>query len=317
MYKLVLISLLLNLVLGCSEAKQDSTEDKPGPLNSEVKGNDNRENAVKFWQLITQQKVDEAIQLANSLDDGDFGKAAGFYLDLFKKGGVKESILNRKDFNKVDAFFWTQAQYFKSLTNDALLGKSEEDQIEVLYKLVVEKIKSQSETKDVGSYPFHIWQRGFGAADRQCWVLCELAYQIGARTSVIYLKDPKTQLSPLTICELVYKNRHYIIDIQNRKFLPDTKITDLTAEKIKEVWKEKPELHNTFENYTRFIPSMPIDYADRNQRLTVILGDLIRFGEPPQNRFYFWKEIYPQEETRFWGYAIKVLKDFELYNEEK
>ena len=319
MYRILIFLFVLSFFSGCSEpVKKDVETELTRETDPQGQKSENRENIIKFWQSLSQQKVDDAVLLANSLVKNNSGKVSDFYKDLFKKEGVKDSLIARDSFNKVDAFFWAQAQFFKTLVNDALLGKADQDPVELLYKLVCDKIESKSDTKDVGSYPLHIWQRGFGACDRQSWVLCELAYQLGANASIVYLRNPETLVSPHTICEIVYRDKHYIIDVLNKKFLPNTKFIDLSSQKIKEIWTEKPELHNTFEKYVRLIPSMPTDYAERNQRLTAYLGNLIRFGEPPQNRFHFWKELYPKEDTRFWGYAIKVLKNFELYqNEEK
>jgi len=50
-------------------------------------------------------------------------------------------------------------------------------------------------------WPYTIWQSKKGKCDQQSWVLCELAYQLGYETQIVYLRDPNTLISPHTICE--------------------------------------------------------------------------------------------------------------------
>lgn len=312
--KFIISIILLILVTGCSEKEiEKSVVEKP--LVSQPKKN-TKEDVIKFWQLVAQGEIDNAINLANSLMKENSGKVDDYYKSLFKQEGVKSSFISREKFNKVDAFFWHQAQFFKSLTREVL--SSPKDSVEALYDMVVAKVLLKSDAQDIGSYPFHIWQRGFGGGDRQSWVMCELAYQLGGNASIIYLRDPITKVSPHTICEVIFNKKHYIIDVMNKKLLANTKFTDLTPEKIKQVWSEKLELHNAFENSVRLIPSMPIDYTERNQRLNARLGKLIKFAEPPQNRYHFWKGLYPKMDIRFWDYSIRILKNTKFYkNAEK
>ena len=319
MYKLITFSLLIYLFFSCSEQTKSKEEGakETSPELSSTKSEDANKEVIEFWKLITKQEVDKAVNLANSLVKENSGEVAGFFKDLFKKEAVKETVLSRKAFNKVDAFFWTQAQYFKSKVNDAIAKNEDKEDAKILYDLVVEKVKPQSEAQDVGSYPIHIWERGFGACDRQSWAYCELIYQLGGNASIIYLRNPDTLESPHTICEVVLNGKHYVVDILNKKFLADTKYSDLSLEKIKEIWKEVPDIHNTFAKHVRLIPAMPIDYSERNQRLNARLGKHIKFGEPPQNRFHFWKKVYPKDDIRFWGYPIRILQFTKFYKDEE
>ncbi|MCM8538901.1 MAG: hypothetical protein NE328_01360 [Lentisphaeraceae bacterium] len=310
--KLFTILLSLLVVSSCSKSpKENNAAEEKSNTSPVSKTSSGKAEIIEFWQLISQGKVESAIQNANSLVTGVTGESDHFHKPLFKAEGVKETFLVRKNFNKVDAFFWHQAQFFKSFSKEALT--SSKDPVETFYDKVVANITLKRDVQDIGSYPFHIWQRGFGAGDRQAWVICELVYQLGGNASIIYLIDSETKVSPHTICEVVYNKKHYVIDIMNKKFLPDTKFTDLTPDKIKEIWSDKPKLHNTFEKAVRLIPSMPIDYTERNQRLNARLGKIIRFGEPPQNRYHFWKGIYPSMDIRFWEYPIRILKNTNFY----
>ena len=313
--KLLILIFLILFVSGCTEKEEEKTVTPKKENAPQTQSTDPAKEAIKFWQHIAQGEVDMAITLANTLVKTHSGKVDPFYLSLLKEEGIKESFLQRQKFNKVDAFFWHQAQYFKSLTREII--SSPKDPIESLYDMTVNKIQSKGEAQDVGVYPFHIWQRGFGACDRQSWAMCELVYQLGGKASIIYLRDPVTKVSPHTICEVIFKDKHYIIDILNKKFLTGTKFTDLTKEKITEVWHEKPKLHNTFDQAVRLIPAMPIDYTERNQRLNARLGKLIRFAEPPQNRYHFWKGIYPEMDIRFWDYSLRILKNTQFYQDNE
>lgn len=310
--KFVFILVITLLYIGCTEElKTTETDSKAEAQSSMSTKSTGKEEAVQFWKLVAEGKVEESIKLANSLITEVKGDSDHYHLPLFKQEGVKQSFLTRKSFNQVDAFFWHQAQFIKSISRNTLT--SDQDPVESLYNDVVMRFSIKSEAEDISSYPFHIWQRGFGACDRQAWVMCELVYQLGGKASVIYLRHPETKSSPHTICEVFYNKKHYLIDPLYQKFLPETKFSDLTPEKIKEVWSEKPILHNTFEKAVRLIPSMPVDYTERNQRLNARLGKIIKFGEPPQNRYHFWKSIYPDMDIRFWEYPIRILKNTKFY----
>ena len=321
-FTLVIVGLLL---AGCDEAgnnekplNTEPVETKSPPKNKIGQALKIDEEIKQFWQLVAQQKSKEAVNLANTLVKDNSGEVVAYYKDLFTQEGIKDSVITRKEFNDLDFFFWVQAQFFKSLSNELVANSTGKNLIEVLYEVVSKQVLQKGDVQDLGVYPIHIWNRKFGACDRQSWVVCELAYQNGARTSIIYLIDPITKESPHTICEVYFKGEHYIIDVLNQKFLQNTKFTDLTQDKIKEIWKENPNIHDAFKNAVRLVPSMPIDYSERNQRLNARLGKLIKFAEPPQNRYHFWKQLYPSQDIRFWEYPIRILKNTEFYkNAEK
>lgn len=311
--KFIISIIFLVLVTGCSEKETEKPLVEKPPVSQPKKNT--KEDVIKFWQLVAQGELDNVLNLANSLIKENSGKVDDYYKSLFKQEGIKETFLSRKNFNEVDAFFWLQAQQFNQISLDVRIKSDKSKLIKSIYSLVREKILKKGNGADISAYPMHIWQRGFGVCDRQAWVFCEIAYQLGANTSVIYLMDPEKGVSPHTICEIEYEGTHYIIDTLYDKFLPEKTFADLTDAVIREVWNDRPELFDTFKKAVRQIPSMPTDYSERNQRLSARLGKSIRFGEPPQNRYHFWKGVSPNMDTRFWGYPIRLLKVMKFYQD--
>ena len=316
---------ILSLILtGCKESNTEqlsnteSVEKKELTENTTTQSPKIDEETKKFWQLVAQQNSKEAVNLANTLIKDNSGEVAEFYKNLFLQEGIKESVITRKEFNEVDFFFWVQAQLFQKISNDLRLNQENDDLVMSAYELVKSKIKDKGESQDISSYPLHIWNRGFGVCDRQTWVFCEIIYQLGGKTAVIYLRDPITKVSPHTICEINFKGKSYIVDLLYKKLLEGISFNELTPQKIKEVWSDHPKLHNCFDSAVLNINSMPIDYAERNQRLNARLGKIIKFGEPPQNRFHYWKTKYPNLDVRLWYYPIRLLKIMKTYqNAEK
>ncbi len=313
----LLVILLFFFLTGCDQPKVIEGSQKIEPKNDPPKAQSTTidPKVQEFWQLVAKQQAKEAIALANDLVKDNSGKKSDFIAQLFAKEDVKESVFMRKEFNEIDFFFWSQAQFFFSILNDLKGKTSKENIIENIYKLVGETVLPEGQGEDIGVYPISIWERKFGACDRETWVFCEITRQLGAEVSIIYLYDETLKTYPHTIGEIVYEGEHYVVDVLYQKILPKTKFTDLTPEKIKEVWQDKPFVHNTFAKAVRLIPSMPIDYSERNQRLTARLQKVITFAEPPQNSYHFWKQIYPNQEIKFWDYSIRLLKTMKLYQD--
>lgn len=319
MRKLLFITSLASFMASCSKPENTIGEKvKAVSTDTEAQKKTQGTTLVKFWQLVAQQKVAAATSLANSLKLGISNHTHDYYKNLFEQESVSFNVVSRKDFNDVDAFFWLQAQLMKRIAVDIKQTSQAENLISHIFAQVKKRVQPSGDGKDIGAYPFHIWQRGFGVCDRQAWVFCEISYQLGANTSVIYLIDPLKEQALHTICEVEYEGRHYIVDTLYNVFLPDTTLTDLSDEIVKKNWSDRPELFGTFKKAVRQIPAMPTDYSDRNQRLSAYLGGAVKFGEPPQNRYHFWKKISPEVDTRFWNYPIRLLKTFSVYqNAEK
>jgi len=308
------ILLLITFILSsCSEPEKTPTEKKEEIPKVSIKDKDAA--SKKFWELVAKN-ADEAVAFANAVSLDYSGKVDPYYVNFFKKQNISTTVLLRESFNSVDAFFWTQSQLFNQIANDLKKEAGEKVPLKDVFKLVQTKVPEDKSKKDFAAYPCLIWQRGFGLCDRQAWVFSEIVYQLGGKASLIYLINDETKVSPHTICEVEYKGKSYIIDIAYDKFLENTKFTDLKIDKIKEIWPKHPEIHNCFGNAIRQIPSMPTDYTERMQRLSAILGKDIRFGEPPQNRYHFWKTKYPKMDTRFWGYSIRLLDALKAYKAE-
>ena len=104
--KLFTILLSLLVVSSCSKSpKENNAAEEKSNTSPVSKTSSGKAEIIEFWQLISQGKVESAIQNANSLVTGVTGESDHFHKPLFKAEGVKETFLVRKNFNKVDAFF--------------------------------------------------------------------------------------------------------------------------------------------------------------------------------------------------------------------
>ena len=134
---------------------------------------------------------------------------------------------------------------------------------------------------------------------------------------VIYLIDKETGVSPHTICEIIYKNQHFLVDPLYGKFLPGTHLRDLTQAKIKNIWPQNPEIHHAFEKAIIQIPSMPHDYTGRFNKLgqqlkNEIGSNTLRIGESPKQRALKWP-TQKGDDVRYWEYPFRLLKTMKLY----
>ena len=305
--------ILILLFVGCSEPNKKPAEKKEEIPKIIVKDKDAA--TKKFWSLVVNSPI-KAVDFVNSVKLDSSGKVDNYFKNLFSKQKISTTFLHRQNFTAVDSFFYTQSYHFNQIAQKLKSKSGETVPLKEVFTLVQHKIINDKSKKEFTTYPYMIWQRGYGLYDRQAWVFCEIVYQLGGKVSIIYLMNEETKTSPHTICEIEYKGVSYIIDTLYDKFLEKTSFTDLKLDRIKQVWPDNPEIHNCFKNAIRQIPSMPIDYTERNQRLSAIVGKEIRFGEPPQNRYHYWKSKYPKMDTRFWSLPVALLKTLKTYKAE-
>ena len=272
-----------------------------------------------FYNALQAGQVEKALQLANNFDLSLGEELPKPYVMVFDQCKVKRDFFVDKKFTQMDFIYWRQALLFKTEADKIKASvKASDDLIQKCYERVRERVKSRDPDPDPAAFPIDIWNRGYGVCDRQSWVLCELAYQLGAEVYIVYFINPETGISPHTICEIVYEGENYVVDPLYGKFLKGTRLSDVTDEKLKKIWTKYPALEGCLEKAKVLSPSMPFDYALRQQALNKLFkkyipkDDLIHFGEEPQARAK--KRPYLKGvDYWFWDYPIRLLSGASFY----
>ena len=218
------------------------------------------------------------------------------YINIFQKNGLSPQFL-KKRFNKFDYQLWQDALFFKSVSNETLYRLTKEGsnndskKITALFNLVHKRIKKGDPPRGTIIWPFAIWHFKKGLCDRQAWVLCELAYQAGYETQLIYLRDPVTLISPHTICEIRKEDKKWLADPFSGILLENTSLFDLDSnDELKaKIWPNNKRWQTGVKNAIYWTPSYPQDYCERNQLLYKALFSILkhntpRFGEDPELR---------------------------------
>ena len=118
------------------------------------------------------------------------------------------------------------------------------------------------------------------------------------------------------ICEIIYKQKAYVVDPLYGKFLSATHLREITPKRIQEIWPSYPQLFNGLEKAKIFVPAMPFDYTRRNQLLSKELKTkgiaTMRFGEDPIERLKKWP-YQKGDDLRLWDYPLRLLKELGPY----
>ena len=310
MPKLLLSAVVLLYLVSCGKEEvkaQPPAEKSPVPVAT-------LEQVVALLEKPSPVLVDALNSLNLTLEE-----PPDLYKNIFKSCKIRESYLTSNKFTLGDLYYIMQAAFMHKSAKEAIAYKPPEQHIPVLFELVKNKvIKPVKGQRDQSAYPLAIAQRGFGVCDRQAWVLCELAYQIGADCYIIYLMDPDTGVSHHTICEVKYNNKSYILDPMYDKFIDNRTLTELSEKEIAQVWSDYPQLHKEFKPARVFSPSMPQDYSARFKALNKFLAGKApyRIAEDPQERAVRRGQI-KGERFAFWDYPIRLLLSFKPYNDSK
>ncbi|WDE95934.1 hypothetical protein PQO03_09425 [Lentisphaera profundi] len=275
----------------------------------------------KFYEYLLLGKNDKALAQVNeiSLVEQDFAIQEKTYDALFKEFSLDKTFYEASKFTELDLFYWVQSLFFKKQVNKVVQSlKKDQDPIKALYDLVNERVKDKGPSSDKGAFPLHIWQRAFGVCDRQSWVMCELAYQLGADVYIIYFVEEDTGISKHTICQISYQGRQYLIDPLYKKFLADVHWNDLDEEKAAKIWSEHPYLADDIKKAEILLPSMPHDFSRRQQVLAKKLQKIIpkdilfRFGEDPKLRSARWPYLTGQDYF-YWDYPHRLMTGMFIY----
>ena len=212
--------------------------------------------------------------------------------------------------------------FFRKLARHVTEGR--QDEVRALYEAVRARVDGNEPAggPPVAHWPYYTWQSGHGLCDRQAWVLCELAWQLGYECEVVYLTDPETGKSPHTICEIRRApDRVWLADPYLGFLLPNVTAEMLAdnADLMEQVWPDKPELHKAMQHCVRLTPAYPQSYCPRDQRLARRLCDALgdrapRFGEDPVERLQRYEALMqagPGPAPRFpitlWQYPWRIL----------
>ncbi len=228
-----------------------------------------------------------AISLASRIcqNDGSYRHMKP-YEKLFDSEGVDRAFLYTS-FNSLDYQSWRHAYLFQQIARN--ITKGDPLDAKAIFVAVERRIAPKEPADSAVLWPMHIWDRRAGLCDRQAWVACELAYQCGWETQIVNLMDPKTGVSPHTVCEFRRKpDLADFVDVHKHILLEGKSVDQVLMDKplLASLWPGNPELRPALQRCLFWCPSFPQDYCPRNQSLHThlarVLGDACpRFGEDP------------------------------------
>lgn len=292
-----------------------------------VSGQENSSLEQAWLDAVKTDNSDKAIALAQKIIPDCFSMEIvnPLYVQIFQEVGIQNNFLE-SNFNKYDFLLWKHSLFFKgeaSKIKNKFAGKTDTEVLKAFIDYIKNKMKFEEKQYSQPLWPYNILKRGFGVCDRQCSVFCELAYQIGFETSIIFLIVPETGISPHTICEIRSGKKVWIVDAANAFLLENVSLTSLISNRqlTSEKWPDIP--HSSFESAFVMIPSYPQDYCIRNQLLYLRVNRIFketcpRFGADPKNRQSFYtsllSENYDISVEKHWKYGffgnrLVALKD--------
>jgi hypothetical protein len=237
--------------------------------------------------------------------------------DLFLQNGIRPEFINA-GFNQWDFQYWVHAAFFKKLAQGIADRVENEDAVINSLFSAMQQIEKGQAPKGYVLWPYTIWRSKKGKCDQQAWALCELTYQLGYETQIVYLRDPETLISPHTICELRKNAKAWVGDPYFNKLIPGTSVADLADNQklLKAIWPTRKNCQEAIKKSAYWLPSYPQDYCPRNQvlnsKLKQLLGDNCpRFGESPIHRLKKYITLTSEKDRRFpyrlWFYPIRLL----------
>jgi len=306
---LAMLAVLL-LILGCGIDAADESKETENP---------NR-RVIQWREAVEAGDADTAVQLAleicGSVPPAPLQPA---YVRLCKENGIGPEYLE-VGFNVWDFQSWRDAFFFKKLAQ-RIVRETEEGQppISALFTAVCEQIEPSEPPKGNLLWPYTIWHLRKGVCDRQAWVLCELAYQFGYEAQIVYLRNPKTLISPHTICEIRRGNKKWVADPYSDKLLPNVSVADLAThpELAASTWPGKEVFQEAIKKSAYWLPAYPQDYCQRNQLLWHKVQDILgencpRFGQSPAERLQKYMSLTGQKDRsfpyQFWFYPFRLLR---------
>lgn len=286
-------------------------------FNITVSSQENPSFEHEWLDAVKTDNSDKAIALAQEIIPACLSTEIvnPLYIQIFREVGIQNNFLE-SNFNKYDFLLWQHALFFKreaSKIKNNLTEKTDTEVLKAFIEYIKSKMKFEEKQYSQPLWPYNILKRGFGVCDRQCSVFCELAYQLGFETSIIFLIVPETGVSPHTICEIRSGKKVWIVDAANAFLLENVSLTSLisNSQLTAEKWPDIP--HSSFESAFVMIPSYPQDYCIRNQLLYLRINRIFkeacpRFGADPKNRQSLYtsllSENYDVSGGKHWRYGF-------------
>ncbi|PLX20056.1 MAG: hypothetical protein C0601_00255 [Candidatus Muiribacterium halophilum] len=289
--------------------------------------NKESDNALKWKQAVINKNKIEAIKYAELvIKDKKLELPEKVYFNHFIRNGISEKYLFLKDFNGYDFDYWHSALTFNNIAKEI----SEKVDPKELVEYVKNKVIQKKNKKSRFLWPENILKDGEGLCDRSVWVLCELAFQKGYNTRVIYLYKPGSDSSFHTICELTKENRSFVVDTVNDRYV-ESVFEDLNnnKEKLNSLWPKSQIYHHCIDGAVSFVPVFPQAYLPKNKLLHETLLHVLKdecpvFGISPLERLNFYEQYLKEKKIKndipilFWHYPIKLLSaEIENFSNKK
>lgn len=288
----------------------------------EPSGPNQQELLSKQWlKAVSNHNLHAAVAIANLLVSGNLSQPLAQHVAMADREGFRPSFF-AAPFNFWDFQLWQHALFFQNLMRRITEGNPEN--VQAMFAAVRKKISADEKDYLAPPWPYVIWQSGFGICDRQAWVLCEIAYQAGWETQIVYLRDPVTKVSPHTICELRKGNGEvWFADPLYDILLQNKSVGEVVDDRslLNELWDSVPKLRTALTDSLFLTPSYPQDYRPRNQELFKVLKKNLpkeecpRFGAAPQDRMSKYRELGAKtifDPPRFpmhpWPYPFRLLR---------
>jgi len=287
----------------------------------------NAENskADKWLKAVSKGNDKVAIRLASEMiaDENISSTIDPQYAAVAKQENIGPDFFI-SPFEKYDFKLWYDALFLKNKLKEFGITDSTENHkaVKIIFEKVAARIKPIEKQHAIIPWPTGIWVRQFGLCDRQSWLLAELAYQAGYETQLIYLINPKTGISPHTICEILAKDDNKVIyftaDPYSKILLEKVSVEELSQNRklMTRIWPKKPNWWSALAQSLFWTPSYPQDYCVKNQILYKILKKKLgkrcpRFGEDPKTRLLKYQKLTngnKKFKMGLWYYPFRLLK---------
>ena len=186
-------------------------------------------------------------------------------LEYSRKNGIKPEFVNLP-FNKWDYLYWRQSIFYKRLAEN--LTEGTKNKIPFLVAEIHQSINRKQPGKEIIPWPENIWRGKCGMCDQQAWLLCELAYQLGYETQIIYIFDATSGKSIHTLCEIRNHNQIWTADPFSGRLLPVafSRIAQ-NPDLASSLWPERKDWQQAMQKAVLWTPAYPQDFCLRNRIL--------------------------------------------------
>lgn len=281
-------------------------------------------DATAWLDALRASEPEQALRLANGLvsshDASTVSPVPPSFIAMARRNGI-EPVFFSLPLNDFDAQGWMRARFFQTRAADILTqAPPQTPKVRALFDAVTARLAPRDPAGEAGPlWPERIWRAKAGLCDRQAWVLCELAYQAGCETQIVYLRQPETLVSPHTICEIHDGTRFWIADPFSRQLLRDTTLSDLIRNpgRVQRLWPDRADWWPAVAEAVYWVPAMPCDYRPRNQALHRVLSARLnaacpRFGDPPDKRLQRYRARQSEAGRAIpmqpWFYPFRLLR---------